>query len=951
MGWSFPVLLKAMHSAHLRLCDDGLRVATFKPEAAASNFTASFGKASASSRLQQWAPLSVQRTESFPRDTCPDDHLGLTCVSHTHSTDFSVSAAVATAPRTISNEEEIGPWRLDGLLRNIRALNKVLAEANGLDQKLHILDRFSRVKAIFGCVNNASVPSNDIISLALDYLNDYEVYLLKCVVAAGQEHVLQSCPLWLNQFDKLGEVSQNGNAKHVDLGMCDMSKKQQIERGAAFCRKAAGSTEGSVNAAGHAVNGSAWNVAKQALPNSNERILGRSHLETSRIRLKELVKTLHRIESFYNSLGGIIGYQETALELMKRAEVGEVVCTSRHLSGKSSRKGATTTRFFAPVGPDLSKDKEYALQAAAWGIQALPDMGEIYPLGGSGDRLGLVDEVTGECLPVAMLPYCGRTLLEGLIRDLQAREFLHFKINGKQEVTPVAIMTSAAKKNHELVTRLCESKGWFGRGKSNFFLFEQPLIPAVAAENGHWLISEPLGLILKPGGHGVIWKLAFDRGVFDWFYEKGRKAALVRQISNPIAATDVTMLALAGVGHRHNKKFGFASCERKVGAAEGVNVLIERNTQNGWEYAVTCIEYTEFNKLGIPDVPVSPGSMQAQYPANTNVLYVDLPSVEKIASNQTSHSLPGMIINLKKPIIYNDYLGAIHSTYAGRVECTMQNVADFLSNKFPSRLMPSQHDCLDTFCVYNQRRKVTSSAKRRRKPTDFSLHQTPDGSFLDVTRNAHELLTSCNLDMPEIESTECYLEFGPPFIALLHPAIGPLWSIVQQKICRGGMKKGSELQLEIAEVFWQDVQLDGSLVVRAENIMGCMEEGEDGQKLLCYGKSCGRCRLQRVCIQNEGVDWESKENIYWQHKVSRLESVEITLHGNSEFEAQDVTLQGAHTFEVPHGHKMNVVGSGNGFICTLHPLSPEAMAFGSWHWEYTAQNGGYVQLNMECMEN
>lgn len=51
--------------------------------------------------------------------------------------------------------------------------------------------------------------------------------------------------------------------------------------------------------------------------------------------------------------------------------------------------------------------------------QGLPELGEIYPLGGSGDRLGLVDPDTGECLPAAMLPYCGRTLLEGLIRDLQ----------------------------------------------------------------------------------------------------------------------------------------------------------------------------------------------------------------------------------------------------------------------------------------------------------------------------------------------------------------------------------------------------------------------------------------------------------------------------------------------------------------------------------------------------
>ena len=53
-------------------------------------------------------------------------------------------------------------------------------------------------------------------------------------------------------------------------------------------------------------------------------------------------------------------------------------------------------------------------------MQGLPLMGEIYPLGGAGDRLGLVDSDSGECLPVCMLPYCGRTLLEGLMRDLQA---------------------------------------------------------------------------------------------------------------------------------------------------------------------------------------------------------------------------------------------------------------------------------------------------------------------------------------------------------------------------------------------------------------------------------------------------------------------------------------------------------------------------------------------------
>lgn len=36
--------------------------------------------------------------------------------------------------------------------------------------------------------------------------------------------------------------------------------------------------------------------------------------------------------------------------------------------------------------------------------------------------------------------------------------------------------------------------------------------------------------MMKPGGHGVIWKLMIDTGVFDWLAAQGREAAIVRQI-------------------------------------------------------------------------------------------------------------------------------------------------------------------------------------------------------------------------------------------------------------------------------------------------------------------------------------------------------------------------------------------------------------------------------------
>ena len=61
-------------------------------------------------------------------------------------------------------------------------------------------------------------------------------------------------------------------------------------------------------------------------------------------------------------------------------------------------------------------------------------------------------------------------------------------------------------------------------------LFEQPMVPVVSAEDGQWLLPEPLRPMMKPGGHGAIWKLMLDRGVFDYFAQRRRQAAIVRQI-------------------------------------------------------------------------------------------------------------------------------------------------------------------------------------------------------------------------------------------------------------------------------------------------------------------------------------------------------------------------------------------------------------------------------------
>ncbi|XP_010504481.1 PREDICTED: UTP--glucose-1-phosphate uridylyltransferase 3, chloroplastic isoform X2 [Camelina sativa] len=794
-----------------------------------------------------------------------------------------------------------------GRLKSLRS--KLDVSSKDLRRKDAVIDADPRVRRFFS--ENRGGFSKVLGSLGL---NSEEMFLVKCVIAAGQEHAL--CMNYEEGFEEEEEEEEytvRSSVKNALYALVEMIERLDVN------------------------SSSGYNGGRREM----DTVLGAEEIA----HFRKFLKFLDEIEQFYDCIGGIIGYQVMVLELLYQSTKRRNTSRS-HIVEESL--GCQYLEMHTPSVLDLTQRKEYASQAALWGIEGLPDLGEIYPLGGAADRLGLVDTETGECLPAAMLAHCGRTLLEGLIRDLQAREFLYFKLYGKQCVTPVAIMTSAAKNNHEHVTSLCERLKWFGRGQSNFRLFEQPLVPTVSAEDGQWLVSKPFVPVSKPGGHGAIWKLAYDKGVFKWFFDHGRKGATIRQVSNVVAATDVTLLALAGIGLRYNKKLGFASCKRNAGATEGINVLMEKKNFDGkWEYGISCIEYTEFDKFGIS--PSSDG-LQADFPANTNILYVDLHSAESIGSSSNAKSLPNMVLNTKKRIEYIDQYGDYHSVLGGRLECTMQNIADNFLNKFPSRCQGNLEDKLDTYIVHNERRKVTSSAKKKKPHASAALHQTPDGALLDILRNAYELLTECDIKLPMIEHNDNYVDSPPPYLILLHPALGPLWEVSRQKFKGGSISSCSEVQLEIAELSWNNVQVDGSLIITAENAMGSTTINDHGEPILQYGLRCGKCKLHNVKVVNRGIDWNSKSNVYWRNDVNRLESCKIILHGNAEFEASNVTVEGNHVFEVPDGHILKIT-QGNAVLINLEAMKEEVSEKGSWYWDYKL-NGSHIHLQqVEVSQN
>ena len=159
---------------------------------------------------------------------------------------------------------------------------------------------------------------------------------------------------------------------------------------------------------------------------------------------------LGRVEEFYDSIGGLAGYQLQCLELIAAHQLegetsaqlqtgGSISSSSSSSSGSlssmsddgapsssastSASARVSSTEFLVPVGLDLASPelRSEAAAAVAAGIAALPALAEVYPLGGAGDRLGLRCETSGESLPTAVLQYCGRSLLENLLRDLQVR--------------------------------------------------------------------------------------------------------------------------------------------------------------------------------------------------------------------------------------------------------------------------------------------------------------------------------------------------------------------------------------------------------------------------------------------------------------------------------------------------------------------------------------------------
>lgn len=603
--------------------------------------------------------------------------------------------------------------------------------------------------------------------------------------------------------------------------------------------------------------------------------------------LKKLCTTLVNIENFYAPIGGVLGYHSTVIKLMTAPD-----------------PSLEPDQYLPPPVHDIRTKNNEVWKTCYEGVARLGSVAMILPLGGAGDRLNLIDERTKEPLPAARLSFCGRSLFEGLMRDVEAQEYWHYRTFGKQVTMPILIMTSTEKNNDQHIEAMGNEAKWFGHHPYTIRRIIQPLVPVIDTE-GQWAVSAPLELALKPGGHGVLWKLAQDSGAVQWLTFHGIDAALIRQVNNPLASLDQGFFTLIGYGLSHHKSFGFLSCPSKPGFAEGLNVLSVKKTENTAQASISNIEYTQFSMLKnlLPNL-----FKEGVCPANTNILYIDLHQIEGAL---VKDPIPGMIVNAKTAVEVR-HAGEIIKKIGGRLESCMQNIADGLMSPVCLEKLPTiQEDSLSTFLLLQDREKLMSVAKKAYQPGQ-NAGETPASCLYDWNRAMRELLVkSCSFTLPPEQTFDEFLRDGPSVTFSFHPAMGPLWEVIGQKLSKGKLTKGSELELDLAEVSCTNLSVDGSLRVIAKTATGPIS-GTSGRK---YSDKVGRAKLSNVTVINKGVK-TGDVNALLKGSVERNETCEIVLDGFSELVASNVTLSGDFHLVVPDGKRAILTQGSSGEIVT-----------------------------------
>lgn len=443
---------------------------------------------------------------------------------------------------------------------------------------------------------------------------------------------------------------------------------------------------------------------------------------------------------------------------------------------------------------DSDMDVSYSLKA----LNNIEKVAEFIVLGGAAHRFNRESKVKQA---QALEEFLGVSFLESLIQDVFAREYLSYKKTGRQVHTPIYMMSSKINGNHNKIMRFLKKKDYFARVRDLVWVHQQPLVPQVD-KNGGWILDAEGRLELKPSGHGAIWNLAMSHEVFVKLEMLGCEYILTRQINNMMSGTDHTILSFLGYGIEKKHCFGFVCVKRDEGMQEGICVAKRIDGKR----VLSSIEYCDAKKSSLDD--------GFKY-SNTNILFSRLDGLKQAVKK---NPFPGLLLNFK-------------GSEKTRLESTMQVISESMIE--------------NQYLFLAKRQKALSVIKKKmHQKADF--FETAQSALYDYCQNQEDLLENyCSIDLPHKRELDVFLDKGPSFLFTYLPALGPTYSEIKKKMVGGKIHEGSVLDLQIVDISCNNLDLKGSLSIKAQCPMGHFNTNGE----LVFSKQAARVDLDNLVIR------------------------------------------------------------------------------------------------------
>ena len=545
--------------------------------------------------------------------------------------------------------------------------------------------------------------------------------------------------------------------------------------------------------------------------------------------------------------GGVAKYVENARALLKASK-----------EGKNPFEGWTPS---VPRGQTVEYASENHLELERSGMGEVGRTCFVLVAGGLGERLGY-SGIKVELPVESATATCYLELYIKNILALQKRAAQNSSASASEEVMsggcgcfggsggskakianpaltpiPLAIMTS--EDTHAMTLDLLERNNYFGASKEQVTLMKQEKVPCLTDNDAHLALKDddPYRLALKPHGHGDVHALLHTSGLLSKWLSEGKKWVVFFQDTNSLVFRVIP--GALGVSKSMNFEFNSLCVPRKAKEAVGAISLLTH--KDGRKMTIN-VEYNQLDPLlratTNPDGDVNDATGFSPFPGNINQLIVSLP--EYAAQLKKTG---GAIEEFVNPKYKDDTKTAFKSPT--RLECMMQD--------YPKSLGTKSRVGFTVFANWIGYSPVKNS------PADGLAKFNANGPTHTATSGEFEFYESCaNLlrlagaDVPaagiDTEFNGMKLPMGPRVV--LGPDVATTFEELKSKIGKVKMGAKSTLIVEGSGVTLKNVEIDGTLVIKAcegaEVVVDGLKVKNKGWEWKPIGKGGGSMRIREV---------------------------------------------------------------------------------------------------------